>query len=173
MVTDRAIPNRIPPILCLSMLFLLIGCSRQDDTRLILELINSSARLAEVHRIGDLLDVAAADFIALPGNYNRSTTREILFRAFKYYGNFKIHYPQPSIRVDDDTGTSKVTVYFILVRQDLDLPDLKDLVDAPQQWLAAARQKADLYQLKLNLIKSDRQWKVQQAHLHGSKGVGV
>jgi hypothetical protein len=149
------------------------GCGRKDDTRLIRELIDTSAHLAEAHRLGDLMEGATTDFLALPGNYNRSTTRGVLYRAFKFYGNFKIHFPQPTIRVDNHSGTAKATIHFILVRQDVDLPDLKDLVDSPQLWLKAARQKADLYQLKLDLIKSDKHWLVEKAHIQGSKGVGI
>jgi hypothetical protein len=173
MSSKMSASKQIKTILCLPMILLLIGCGRKDDTRLIRELIDSSARLAEAHRIGDLMEGATTGFLALPANYNRRTTRGILYRVFKFYGDFKIRYPQPIIRLDKHSGTAKSTIHFILVRQDMDLPALKDLVNAPQLWLKAARQKADIYQLKLDLIKSNKHWLVEKAYIQGSRGVGI
>jgi hypothetical protein len=111
-------------------------------------------------------------FTAMPGGYNRATTRGILFRAFKYYGNFKIHYPHPTIHIDDQTHRSTATVYFIIVRQDQEFPDLRELTENPREWLDKAGEKADLYQLKLDWIKTDGDWRVEQAQIQGFKGTG-
>jgi hypothetical protein len=154
------------------VLFFFVGCGGQDDIQAIHELIETGARQAEAHQIGDLLDMATSDFVATPGHYNRSTTRGIVYRAFKYYGNFRIHYPRPSIQIDEHTNSSRVTMYFVLVRQDIDIPGLRELADDPRQWIETARGKADLYQLKLALAKMDKTWRVRQAHVEGFKGTG-
>jgi hypothetical protein len=158
--------------LTLLAVILVCNCGAKDDTRAIREFIQNSARHAEAHRVGDLVEATTEDFMALPGRYNRGTTRGILFRVFKYYGRFKIHFPRPSIQIDPSSNRAKATIYFVMVRQDIDIPDLRELTDDPQQWLKTAQQKADLYQLKLNLVKQDSQWMVAQAHLQAFKGTG-
>ena len=159
-------------VLIFMSLFILAGCSDQDEAQAVAELVENGARHAEAHRIGDLLDLATTDFTATPGHYNRGATRGILYRAFQYYGNFTIHYPRPAIRIEDPADGSLVTMYFVLVKQDANIPGLEDLADDPRKWLDTVGEKADLYQLKLDLVKKDKKWRVRQAHIEGFKGTG-
>lgn len=70
------------------------------------------------------------------------------------------------------TKTPSATIYFVIMRQNLSLPGLKKLYDNPQQWVEAVGEKADLYQLKLQLSKKDGDWQVKTAYLKPFKGFG-
>ena len=52
------------------------------------------------------------------------------------------------------------------------IPDVKDLYEEPRRWLEKVGENADLYQIKLELLKTDGKWLVKQAHLEGFKGLG-
>lgn len=166
------IKHRIKGMVILLAMLLWVGCSSQDDTQAVNELIIEGAQHSEAHRIRDLLALTTSDYVTLPGHYNRGTTRGLLYRAFRYYGNFKIYYPRPSIKVEPNANRSTVMMYFMLVRQNLEFPDLRELAEDPPRWLKAAQKKADLYQLKLSLVKMKKQWLVEQATIHGFKGIG-
>lgn len=154
------------------VLLLAVGCRAKDDTQAVRELIDKGARLAEKKQISDLLDLASADFVAQPGHHDAQSLKGILFAAFMHYGRFKIHYPQPVVELAADKRGARSSVYFVIVRQDRDLPKLKELYHDPRGWLEAAGRIADLYQLKLEMNLADNQWQVRQAHLEGFKGTG-
>lgn len=161
--------NIIFATLFLSIVF---ACSSSDDSTSIRDMVKKGAELAESHRIGKLINLTSKDFIAQPGHHNARAVKGILFRAFQYYGDFNIFYPRPSISVGDDGITASATIYFVILRQNLSLPGLKKLYDNPQQWVEAVGEKADLYQLKLQLSKTDGDWQVKGAHLKPFKGFG-
>lgn len=156
-------------LLAISMV---LGCSAKDDTVQIRELIQKGTTLAQDHQIGDLVDLSTNDFIAYPGRHDRRSVKGVLFAAFRHYGQFKIHFPRPAVEIGTDEQQANATVYFIIVSQSRELPGLKELYDDPRQWLAAAGEKADLYQLKLQLLKKEGDWLVKQADLEGFKGTG-
>lgn len=149
-----------------------VACSSKDDAGLIREAIQEGATQAQSHEIGDLLEVATVDFIALPGRYNRRSVKGVLFAAFQHYGQFQINYPRPSVQIDTEKKQAEATIYFLIVSQSRELPGLKTLYDDPRKWVEAAQEKADLYQLKLKWIKHDGGWMVRRAVLEGFKGVG-
>jgi hypothetical protein len=149
-----------------------IACSKKDDTTVIRSLVQKGAELAEQHAIGDLMDLTAPGFTAVPGDYDARTVKGVLFAAFRHYGNFKIHFPQPTVNFNQTAGQADTTIYYVIVRQDQQLPGLKELYKDPKKWVEAASEKADLYQLELTLIKSDGGWKVIKAHMEGFKGLG-
>ena len=165
-------PNH--PALSLFIIILLAllpaGCGKKDDAKAIRNLIQQGALLAEKHAVGDILDLAVPEFTASPGQHKTDDVKRILFAAFQYYGKFRIHYPQPSVAVNESSTNAQTVIYFMIVRQDYDFPDLEDLYPDPERWLEAASGKADLYQLKLDLVKTGKKWKVTHAELEGFKG---
>jgi hypothetical protein len=148
------------------------GCGAKDETEAIRKLIDKGAKLAEEHRIGDLMDLAVKEFTAQPGHHNAADVRGILFAAFHHYGNFSIRYPRPTVTLQAGATDGAAVVYFMIVSRDRSIPGLKELYDDPQRWLELASEKADLYQLKLDLIKEGSRWLVHQATLEGFKGWG-
>ncbi|MGD9080083.1 MAG: hypothetical protein PVG96_12115, partial [Desulfobacterales bacterium] len=69
-------------------------------------------------------------------------------------------------------NSATCTIYLLIVKQDRTIPDLKDLYEEPRRWLEAVGENADLFQIKLQLLKKDDTWRVKQAHLEGFKGLG-
>jgi len=148
-----------------------ISCSRKDDTKQIRNLIGKGAELAQEHKIDDLLKLTTDDFAVSPGDYDARTIRGLLQAASRTYGNFTIHYPMPSVEVAEDALSAKARLYFVVVNQDKTIPGLKELYDDPQQWIEAAREKAELHQLNLDLVKMDGAWRVKKAQTQDSKGL--
>lgn len=159
------IQNRL---LCIGIGILIIvgaACTKKDDVAAIRQLIQKGADLAEKQKIGNLIELTTKDFSARPGDHNQRSVRGILFMAFRHYGRFKIHYPQPSVEVIEAGHTARAMLSFIIVSQDKPLPGLKELYEDPQRWIETASEKADLYQLQLDLVKTDGDWLVKIARL--------
>ncbi len=155
------------------MLCLLVSaCSAKDEVHVIREMIRKSAEMAEAKQIGDLMQQTGKGFVAMPGRHNADETGSILFAAFMHYGRFKIHFPKPGIDIAPDGRRATATIYFFIVRQNQPIPGLKELYENPRQWLETASQKADLYQLNIQLAKEDSDWVVMEALLEGFKGLG-
>lgn len=148
------------------------GCGDKDDAEAVRTTIQKGAKMAEAHDIGDLMDLTVKGFTANPGNHSAAEVRTILFGAFRHYGEFDIRYPRPGVTVAENRSSASAVVHFMIVRQDYEIPGLKELYDDPQRWLELASEKADLYQLKLELVKADSRWRVRQATLEGFKGWG-
>jgi hypothetical protein len=159
-------------VLALSIGLVVSGCGRSDDAATIRKMIVQAADLAERHDIADLMDMTADGFSASPGDHDARSVRGILFVAFKHYGSFTIRYPRPSVEVDPRAGTAMAAVYFMIVSRNRPMPDFKELYENPQQWLEQAGEKADLYQLKLELVGSKGDWRVKKAELAPFKGLG-
>jgi hypothetical protein len=153
-------------------LFALPGCSQKDDAEAIRTLIERGAASAEVHDIGGLLDLATDDFRALPGDLDRNKVKGILWRAFRYYGNFSILYPRPSVEISENGRMGSARCPFLMVKQDAALPRLQGLYDDPQAWMKEAGENADLYRLTLTLRKKGKDWLVQEAQLERFTGLG-
>lgn len=157
--------------LCLGAI-LFSACSAKDDTEAIRRLIVKGAGLAEKKQLGDLMDLTTPAFVALPGNYDAPTAKAILFGAFLHYGKFKIHFPKPAVEMASDGNSADATVHFLIVRQNQSIPGLKELYDDPRKWMEKVGEKADLYQLKLAMVKDGGDWLVSKAELEGFKGTG-
>lgn len=154
-------------------LFLSIAaCSSNDDAAAIGKLVTKGVDLAEKHDIGSLMDLTAKHFFAMPGNHNARAVKGILFQTFKYYEKFHILSPKPLISIDEKHINAAVTVYFVIVRQKHDLPGIGELYNDPKQWVETIGEKADLYQIKLEMTKQSGSWQVTQAHLKPFKGYG-
>ncbi len=162
--------KRIVGLACVFLL--VVACSAKDDIEAVRQIIEKGAQLAEKKQISDLLELTSTGFIAQPGHHDAQSVKGILFAAFMHYGKFKLHYPRPAVELKADNQGASATVYFMIFRKDRALPQLKELYDDPRGWLEAASQKADLYQLKLELVLAGGIWQVHQAHLEGFKGAG-
>lgn len=161
-----AMPVLVLRLFVLMILLFAVACGRaSDDHSAIRNLIAQGAELAENHQIGDLLRLTGEGFTATPGNYDANGVKGILFVAFRRYGDFSILYPRPTVDLNADASHASATVYFVIVSKDRSLPGLKDLYNDPLGWLDEARDKADPFRLTLNLVKKDRRWLVQAAHL--------
>ncbi|MBN1103533.1 MAG: hypothetical protein JXL84_09000 [Deltaproteobacteria bacterium] len=147
------------------------SCSGTDDVTAIRNVVKEGARLGEKHELGEIFELTTEDFTALPGKLDRRETRRILWLAFRHYGEFRILYPRPGVEVQSDRRSASAVFPFLIVRKDASFPNLKDLVEDPQRWLDAVGENADLYRLKLDLIKEGAGWRVRQAHIQRFTGV--
>ena len=153
-------------------LLLIAACGEKDDAGAVRDLIKQGAELAQKHAVGDLMELTTEDFSASPGTRDAGEVKKILFLAFRHYDAFEIHYPRPSVTFGRGEGRAGTVLYFVIVRQDQPFPELKELYQDPERWIEAAREKADLYRLQLDLRKAGDDWKIQKAHLEGFKGHG-
>jgi hypothetical protein len=160
------------PWMIFSFFLLAAACSEKDDAQRIRTLIKKGAELAEDHDVGGVMELTAEDVVALPGHHNRLEIKRIIWSAFMHYGKFKILYPKPSVDLSEKGGSASCTIYFLIVKKERTIPELKDLYDDPRSWLEAVGENADLYQIKLQMLKTDGHWRVKQAQLEGFKGLG-
>jgi len=58
------------------------------------------------------------------------------------------------------------------VKKERSLPKLEALYNDPQGWLDEVGENADLYRLKLDLIKNGGDWLVNEVHLERFTGLG-
>jgi hypothetical protein len=165
---DLSICAILFPLLILGCL---LSCSPGDETTAIRELIKEGAKLGEGHDISGLINLTSDDFVALPGNLDRRETRRILWLAFRHYGSFKVLYPLPSVDLKPDRCSASAGFPFLILRKDASFPKLKKLHENPQKWLEEAGENADLYRLKLELIKLDGLWVARQALLERFTGI--
>jgi hypothetical protein len=142
-----------------------LSCGKGDDFEAVRKLVDKGVALGEKHDIGELMNLAAEDFIALPGDLDRRSTRAVLWRAFKHYGTFRIHHPWPSVEVAEDGKGASAGLFFLIAREEVSFPKLKDLPKDPKGWLEGVGEKADLFHLDLELVKEKGGWLVQRATL--------
>jgi hypothetical protein len=152
-------------------LLLPFSCSKGDDFEAIHKLIDKGVALGEKHDIGELMKLAGEDFIALPGDLDRRSTRAILWRAFNYYGAFKIIHPQANVDVESDGKKASAGLFFLILRKDVSIPKLRDLAHDPGRWLEEVGENADLYRLDMELAKESGRWMVRKALLKRFSGL--
>ena len=154
------------------LLFAFTSCSKTDQSEEIRRLVTRGVKLAEEHDIGGLIEHTTENFLANPGQYNQRAVRGILFRAFSYYGEFKILYPRPIVELAPGDQTASAKVYFLIVRKDISMPKLDLLYNDPKGWLAETGENADLYRLNLEFLKKKGKWLVKLALLESFTGIG-
>ena len=155
----------------LGVLLLVVSCSSKDDVAAITEVVKKGVSLGEAHDIGGISKLTTEDFIALPGKLDRRETKRILFMAFHHYGQFKVLYPRPGVEVKPDRRTGSATFPFLIVKNEASIPGLKELYENPKKWLEAVGENADLYRLKLELVRDGGDWLVSQVLLQRFTGV--
>jgi hypothetical protein len=158
------------------MLFFLFfwaaSCSQKDDVQVIREMIKEGAELAEEHNVRGIMELTTEDVVALPGHHNRLAIKRLLFSAFMHYGKLKVLYPKPSVDLSTTDNSAACMIYLLIVKKDRTIPDLKDLYEEPRRWLETVGENADLFQIKLQLLKIEGKWRVKQAHLKAFRGLG-
>jgi hypothetical protein len=159
-------------VLFLFLCFFLMSCARKDDTDVIRQTIKQGALLAENHDIKGLMKMTSEDFLAMPGQQDHKSVKKILWMAFRHYQEFKIIYPKPSVELLSNGFNASATIYFMIVKKDVSLPQLKKLYKDPQGWLEAAGENVDLYKLTLEFLKKDNDWLITRAHLELFRGLG-
>ncbi|MEJ2221991.1 MAG: hypothetical protein P8X80_14390 [Desulfobacterales bacterium] len=153
-------------------LFLAAACSEKDDAQVIRGLIKEAAAMAEDHNVSGIMELTTEDVVALPGRHNRLEIKRLIFAALMHYGKLKILYPKPSVDLSTTDNSATCMIYLLIVKKDRAIPDVKDLYNDPRRWLETVGENADLFQIKLQLLKKSGKWLVKQAHLEGFKGLG-
>jgi hypothetical protein len=148
------------------------SCSQKDDVQIIRGLIKEGAKLAEDRDVSGIMELTTEDVVALPGHHNRLEIKRLLFAAFMHYGKLKVLYPKPSVDLSTTDNSATCMIYLLIVKKDRAIPDVKDLYNDPRRWLETVGENADLFQIKLQLLKKSGKWLVKQAHLEGFKGLG-
>lgn len=159
-------------VLFLIPLLFLPSCSKEDEAEKILGVIKEGAELAEKHDVSGLIKFTAEDFLAQPGQHGSREVRRILWFAFNHYGNFKVLYPEPSVKLGPKGQKAFARVYFLIVKREQSIPKLKELYKDPQGWIEEVGENADLYRLKLDLSKEKGDWLVKRALLEPFRGTG-
>ena len=165
--------NRYIIIVLGLVLFSLTACGPQDDKKVLQELVEKAANLAENHDIGGIIELTTEDFTASPGDLDRTGTKRILFLTFRHYGELNIFHPRPKVDLDSDARKSMITFPFLIVRKNQPLPDLKELYDDPTGWIEKVGDLADVYKLTLSAMKKDGRWLVRNAHVQSFSSRGL
>jgi hypothetical protein len=153
-------------------IFLAASCSEKDDVQAIRTLIKDAAEMAEDHNLNGIMELTTEDVVGLPGHHNRLEIKRFIFSAFMHYGKLKVLYPKPSVDLSAKDNSATCMIYLLIVKKDRAIPDVKDLYNEPRRWLETVGENADLYQVKLQLLKKGATWRVHQARLEGFKGLG-
>lgn len=153
-------------------IFMAAACAQKDDAAAIRTMIQEGAKLTEDHDINGMMELATEDIVAQPGAYNRLAIKRIIWSALMHYGKIRILYPKPAVDLYNKDNQAFCGMYLLIVKKDRIVPDLKDLYDDPKSWLETVGENADLYQLKLEMLKTDGRWRVRKAHLEAFKGMG-
>ncbi|MBW1809740.1 MAG: nuclear transport factor 2 family protein [Deltaproteobacteria bacterium] len=143
-------------------------CSSGSDEDAIRNLIDLASRLAEKHDISSILDLATQDFRVKPRGKTRQEIKRLMFWAFNRYGRFSLLSQLASVEVNDQ---DKTAVYYLLVRRGKAMPEVEHLVDDPEEWLIKVQGLANLFRVRLDLIKTGGDWKFQRAQVERFKGL--
>lgn len=149
-----------------------LACSQEDDVTAIRALIEKGAALAEAHDISGIMALTTEDIVAQSGTYNRLEIKRIIWSASMRYGQVNILYPKPSVDLFNENHQASCGMFLLIVRKDRVVPDVKEFYDDPQGWLETVGDNADLYQLKLQMRKTDSGWRVSKAHIEPFRGMG-
>jgi hypothetical protein len=172
MTYRKILTKLMMPWMVFFFFFLAAACSEKNDVQLIRALIKKGAELAEDHNVSGIMELTTEDVVALPGQHNRLEIKRIIWSALMHYGKIKVLYPKPSVDLSTTDSSASCVIYLLIVKKDRSIPDVKDLYDDPRRWLETVGENADLYQIKLQILKKDGTWLVKQAHLEGFKGLG-
>lgn len=151
---------------------LCVACSRSDDVGKIRALIANGAMMAEAHDIAGLLKLASEDIRAMPMDLNRRGIKGALWRTFNYYGPLNILYPRPAVEINNDGDEARASFPFLIVKKEQKIPGLEGLREDPMAWIEAIGKHADLYHLRVLLIRQNGDWLVDSVHLERFTGAG-
>ena len=151
---------------------LCVACSRPDEDEKIRALIASGAMLAEAHDIAGMLVLASENIRAMPMDLNRRGIKGVLWRTFNYYGPLSILYPRPAVEIKKDVDEAWAEFPFLIVKKEQTIPGLEKLREDPMAWIEAIGKHADLYHLRVLLIRQNGDWLVDSVHLERFTGAG-
>ena len=159
------------------LLFVICGaafwaCTEKDASVQIRELIATGASLAQEHDIGGLLELTTEDVRVMPMDLGRSGIKGVLWRTFNYYGPMKVLYPRVAVELQDGGKTARASTPFLIVKREQTFPGLDKLRHEPMAWLDEIGENADLYRLKLELIRKGDDWQVHRATVERFAGLG-
>lgn len=160
----------MPRLFCIIvMLFLLLlnGCSKTDREEEVYRLIQQVVELAEGHKLGGVMDLTQDGFTVDPGNRSSNEVRRVLFVTFKRFGEFRILYPKPSVRLSEDEGTAIVKMNFLITKKDKTFPELELLYADSAAWLKSVDERSDIYTLSMELGYETGDWLVKKARISG------
>jgi hypothetical protein len=158
--------------LCLLVCLSCISCGKGDDVSAIRALIEQGVESAEAHDIGGVLEPATSNLKVMPGNLDRREAKAALWRAFKHYGTMQILHPRPSIDVNEGKAEAFAALPFLILKREQPYPELDKLSEDPMAWLREVGEHADLYRLKMELVKEGSQWLVAVATFQRFTGLG-
>lgn len=162
-------------LFCLLMVTLLASaCDEKDDVALIEDVCEEIVVSAEKHDISGMMEHATDRFRGYPGARNEQDVRQLLFVAFRRYGEFDVVHPRFKVRLEPDAKAASVSVPFTIVREgeSLDRAGLDELVASPDQWVDAVSEAVgDPYYLDMKFVKTGDDWKVRRADITGSQRV--
>ena len=116
------------------------------------------------------MELATEDIVGQPGAHNRAAIRRIIGLALKHYGQIKIVYPKPSVPLLAEDNRASCGIFLLIAKKDRTIPDLKDLYNDPKGWIETVGDNADLYQLDLEMRKTNGRWRVREVRLEIFKG---
>jgi hypothetical protein len=73
--------------------------------------------------------------------------------------------------VESEGEKASASVPFLIVRENVSLPGLKDFAHDPQRWLEEVGENADLYSLEMELVKQSGEWLVRRVTLKRFTGL--
>jgi hypothetical protein len=166
-------PNNMSAGLIVIALIILVGCGApKDDEGALREWVEQAARFAEKHKVNEIMNLAADDFQAQPGGLDRRGTRGILRLVFRGYGKIRVLHPEPAVRLERGSELALVSVPFLILKKGQPPPELDRLYNDPVGWIEKLGERADLYRMKLGMVKKDGRWLAKTARLEKFTGLG-
>ena len=147
------------------------GCETYSDAAQIRTTIETAVGHAEGHRLGELMSLTTEAFAVTPRQMDRQSVKEALFLVFRRYRDFEIHYPIPTVTVDRNSATAEARMPFFIVRKGERVPDLSELYENTNDWLAQVADMADLFYLQLWFARKDGAWLADKARIESYRSL--
>jgi len=154
-------------MVALGCLVLFAACGgKEDPTEAVRDFLSRGSRMAEEHDVKALMELTTEGFSLEPQGMDRHEVRKALLFVFRHYGSFRILYPKPRIQFKEREKRARVALPFVIVRKEVSIPGLKQLLDDPREWVEEVGDRADLYWLELELFRgSGESWKAEVARI--------
>ncbi len=163
--TNYIYSSKIRLMVFLALLLSVNGCSRTDREKAVYSFVEEGVSLAESHDVGRLMDLTDENLVIGPGKHSRKEVRRVLFVMLKRYGHFRIHYPQPSVKLSDDEQRAIVKMNLLIANKNQLFPDLDLLYQDSAAWLQTVDENADLYTLSMELNFDSGDWLLKKARI--------
>ncbi len=121
--------------------------------------------MAEAHDLRGIMSLMAEGFIAGPGQHSKQESKRILFVMLRRYGDFRLLYPKPTVKLSEDEQSAVVKMNFLIATKGRLFPELDLLYADPSAWLEAVGKGADIYTLSMQLNHEAGDWLLDRARL--------